>query len=83
MKTNDVFPWTGHKMIVCIQHAIFIGPTTAAIISYATKAQFSNIEILVSMPMTRLLIRIVPCLAGGYTSATCLMILVMRPAKGQ
>jgi len=41
-------------------------------------AQFSTIEVLVAMPMTRWEFRIVPCLAGGNASATCLKILVMR-----
>jgi len=48
-----------------------------------TKAQFSNIEVLVAMPMTRWEFRIVPCLAGGNASATCLKMLVMRFADVQ
>ena len=35
------------------------------------------------MPMTQWLIRIVPYLAGGKASATCLKIFVMCPAKVQ
>jgi len=46
-----------------------------------TKAQFSTIEVLVAMPMTRWEFRIVPCLAGGNASATCLKMLVMRFAN--
>jgi len=48
-----------------------------------TKAQFSTIEVLVAMPMTRWEFRIVPCLAGGNASATCLKMLVMRFADVQ
>jgi len=35
------------------------------------------------MPMTRWEFRIVPCLAGGNASATCLKMLVMRFADVQ
>ena len=35
------------------------------------------------MPMTQWLFRIVPCLAGGNASATCLKILIMRPVDVQ
>jgi len=45
---------------------------------YVTKAQFSTIEVLVAMPMTRWEFRIVPCLAGGKASATCHKMLVIR-----
>jgi len=38
---------------------------------------------LAAMPMTRWLFRIVPCLAGGNASATCLKMLVMRFADVQ
>jgi len=48
-----------------------------------TKAQFSTIAVLVAMPMTRWELRIVPCLAGGNASATCLKMLVMRFADVQ
>jgi len=37
-----------------------------------TKAQFSTIEVLVAMPMTRWELRIVPCLAGGNRIVPCL-----------
>jgi len=37
----------------------------------------------VVMPMTRWEFRIVPCLAGGNASATCLKMLVMRFANVQ
>jgi len=47
------------------------------------KAQFSTFEVLVAMPMTRWELRIVPCLAGGNASATCLKMLVMRFADVQ
>jgi len=40
-------------------------------------AQFSTVEVLVAMPMTRWLFRIVPCLVGN-ASATCLKMMVMR-----
>jgi len=50
---------------------------------YFTKAQFSKIEVLVAMPMTRWEFMIVPCLAGGNASATCLKMLVMRFAVVQ
>jgi len=43
-----------------------------------TNAQFSTIEVLVAMPMTRWEFRIVTCLAGGNAFATCLKMLVMR-----
>ena len=46
------------------------------------KAQFSTTEVLAATPMTRLLFRIVPCLAGGIASAKRLTMLVMRPADG-
>jgi len=36
-----------------------------------------TIEVLVAMPMTRWEFRIVPWLAGGNASATCLKMLVM------
>jgi len=48
-----------------------------------TKAQFSTIEVLVAMPMTRWEFRLVPCLAGVNASATCLKMLVMRFADMQ
>jgi len=54
-----------------------------------TKAQFSTIEVLVAMPMTRWELRIVPCLAVGNTSATCFKMLFMcfadvrKPAQRQ
>jgi len=46
-------------------------------------AQFSTIEVLVAMPMTRWEFRIVPYLARGNASATCLKMLVMRFADLQ
>ena len=46
-------------------------------------AQLSAIEVLVTMPMTRWLFRIVPCLAGRNTFAICHKTLVMRPADVQ
>jgi len=46
-------------------------------------AQFSTIEVLVAVLMTRWEFRIVPCLSGGNASATCLKILVMRFADVQ
>jgi len=48
-----------------------------------TKAQFTTFEVLVAMPMTRWVFRIVPCLAGGNASATCLKMLAMRFADLQ
>jgi len=48
-----------------------------------TKVQFSTIEVLVAMPMNWWEFRIVPCLAGGNASATCLKMLVMRFADVQ
>jgi len=48
-----------------------------------TKAQFSTIDVLVAMPMTRWEFRSVPCLAGGNATATCLKMLVMRFADVQ
>jgi len=47
------------------------------------KAQFSTIEVLVAMPMTRWELRIVTCLAGGNASATCLKMLAMHFADVQ
>jgi len=47
------------------------------------KAQFSTIEVLVAMPMTRWLLTIVPCLAGGNASAACRKMLVMGFADVQ
>jgi len=44
---------------------------------------FSTIEVFVASPMTRWEFRIVPCLAGGNASATCLKMLVMRFADVQ
>jgi len=41
-------------------------------------AQFSTIEVLVAMPMTRWEFKIVPCLAGENASATYHKMLVMR-----
>jgi len=38
---------------------------------------------LVAMPTTRWEFRIVPCIAGGNASATCLKMLVMRFADVQ
>ena len=46
-------------------------------------AKFSTNEVLVAMSMTQWLFRIVPCLARGNASATCLKILGMHPAKVQ
>ena len=51
--------------------------------SLCTKAQSSTIEVLVAMAMTRWFLTIVLCLAGGNASATCLKILIMRPAQEQ
>jgi len=48
-----------------------------------TMAHFSTIEVLVAMPMTRREFKIVPCLAGGNASATCIKMLVMRLADVQ
>jgi len=48
-----------------------------------TTAQFSTIEVLVAMPMTRWEFRIISCLAGGNASATWLKMLVMRFADVQ
>jgi len=45
--------------------------------------QFSIIEVLVAMPMTQWEFKIVPCLAGGNASATCLNMLFMRFADVQ
>jgi len=39
--------------------------------------QFSTIEVLVALPMTRWEFKIVPCLAGGNASARCLKMLFM------
>jgi len=50
---------------------------------YVTKAQFSTIEVLVVMLMTRWEFGIVPWLAEGNASATCLKMLVMRFANVQ
>jgi len=46
-------------------------------------AQFSTIEVLVAIPMTRWVFRIVPCLPGGNASATYLKMLAMRFADVQ
>jgi len=46
-------------------------------------AQFSTIEVLVAMHMTRWEFGIVPCLAGGTASAICLKMLVMHFADVQ
>jgi len=48
-----------------------------------TKAQFSTIVLLVAIRMTRWEFRIIPSLAGGNASATCLKMLVMRFADVQ
>jgi len=45
--------------------------------------QFSPIEVLVAMPMTRWEFRIFTCLAGGNASASCLKMLVMHLANVQ
>jgi len=45
--------------------------------------QFSTIDVLVPMPMTRWEFRIVTCLAGGIVSATCLKMQVIRFADVQ
>jgi len=58
-------------------------PAVLPLLSSFTKAQLSTIEVLVAMPMTRLEFRIVPCLAGGNASATCLKMLVIRFANVQ
>jgi len=51
---------------------------------YVTKAQLSTNEVLEAhLLMTRWKYRIVPCLAGGHVSVTCLKILVMRFADVQ
>jgi len=61
-----------------------IGPGYDVKLHPVTKAQFSIIEVLVAMPMTRWEFRIiVPYLAGGNASATCLKMLVMRFADVQ
>jgi len=46
-------------------------------------AQFSTIEVLIAMPMTPWEFRIVPYLAGGNASETCLKMLFMRFADVQ
>jgi len=45
------------------------------------RSHFSTIEVFVAIPMTRWKFRIVPCLAGENSSATCLKMLVMRFSK--
>jgi len=54
---------------------------------WVTKVQFSTIEVLVAMPMTRRELRIVPCLARGNARAVTffkmLDFLVMRFADVQ
>jgi len=62
---------------------LITGPGYDVKLHPVTKAQFSTIEVLVAMPMTRWEFRIVSCLAGGNTSATCLKMLVMRFADVQ
>jgi len=63
------------QVVVCPGYDVKLHPVT--------KAQFSTIEVLVAMPMTRWEFRIVPCLAGGNASAKCLKMLVMRFADVQ
>jgi len=61
----------------------YVMMTSAVIITYVTKAQLSTIEVLVANPMTRWEFKIVPGLAGGNASATCLKMLLMRFADVQ
>ena len=58
-------------------------PTSAVIIWSVTKAQFSTIEKLAAILMTRWLFRIVPWLAGGNASAKCLKMLFMHSVDVQ
>jgi len=60
-----------------------MGPGYDVKLHPVTKAQFSTIEVLVAMLMTRWEFWIVPCLAGGNASATCLEMLVLRFADVQ
>jgi len=62
------------NVIEGVQH---IGPGYDVKLNPVTKAQFSTIEVFVAMPMTRWEFRIVPCLAVGNASATCLKMLVI------
>jgi len=56
-----------------------LSATSAVIIMYVTKAQFSTIDVLVAMLMSRWEFRIVPSLtiAGGNASATYHKMLVL------
>jgi len=60
-----------------------MGPGYDVKLHPVTKAQFSTIEVLVAMLMTRWEFKIVPCQAGGNASATCLKMLVMHFADVQ
>jgi len=70
-------------LYLCISQA---KPKNGTTLKNQTKLPFfeySTIEVLVAMPMTRWEFRIVPCLAGGNASATRLNMLVMRVADVQ
>jgi len=64
-------------------NCLYICPGYDVKLHPVTKAQFSTIEVLIAIPMTRWEFRIVPCLAGGNASETCLKMLVMRFAYVQ
>jgi len=75
---------SGDMLIVVVHRTTsHYGPGYDVILHPVTKAQFSTIEVLVAMPMTRWEFRIVPCLAGGNASATCLKMLFFRFADVQ
>jgi len=68
---------------ICPGYDVKLWPGYDVKLHPVNKAQFSTIEVLVAMQMTRWEIKIVPCLAGGNASVTCLKMLVMRFADVQ
>jgi len=69
LSEKDICGWVG---ILFVNFMVFINPPYRHKLHPVIKAQFSTIEVLVAMPMTRWLFRIVSCIAGGNASATCL-----------
>jgi len=66
-------------MEIVLGYDVKLHPAVLHLLSSLCRSLRHNLapEVLVAMPMTRWEFGIVPCLAGGKASATCLKMLVM------
>jgi len=73
-----------YTILSCVTYDIKLHLAVLPLLSSLSRSLRCTFEVLVAIPMTRWLFRIVSCLAGGYASALCLkMIPVMRPVAVQ